>query len=108
MSIITYFIPFAFLFASMIRLQREPAAEGAIRIPGGKPVAILLASVGLLTTLLTIVLSVIPPDEEPNKPLAVAKVIGSTLFLVGAGVVVYYASERRQRRLNALSPGGKQ
>jgi amino acid transporter len=106
MSIITYFIPFAFLFASMIRLQREPAAEGTIRIPGGKPVAILLASVGLLTTLLTIVLSVIPPDEELNKPLAIAKVIGSTLFLVGAGVVVYHASERRQRRLNAFSPDG--
>jgi amino acid transporter len=106
MSIITYFIPFAFLFASMIRLQREPAAKGAIRIPGGKPVAILLASLGLLTTLLTIVLSVIPPDEEPNKPLAIAKVIGSTLFLVGAGVAVYYASERRQRKIHATSPDG--
>lgn len=98
MSIITYFIPFAFLFASMIRLQREPSAAGTIRIPGGKPVAIVLASLGLLTTLLTIVLSVIPPDEEPNKPLAVAKVIGSTLFLVGAGVVVYFASARRLPR----------
>src|SRR5215813_11963887 len=104
MSIITYFIPFAFLFASMIRLQREPAAPGTIRIPGGRPVAVVLASVGLLTTLVTIVLSVIPPDEEPNKPLAIAKVIGSTIFLVGVGVAVYYASERRLRRLSALSP----
>lgn len=97
MSIITYFIPFAFLFASMIRLQREPALEGAIRVPGGRPVAILLASMGLVTTLLTIVLSVIPPGDEPNKPLAVAKVIGSTLFLVGAGVVVYSVSELRAK-----------
>jgi amino acid transporter len=107
MSIITYFIPFAFLFASMIRLQREPAVEGTIRIPGGRPVAVLLASVGLATTLLTIVLSVIPPDEEPNKPLAIAKVVGSTVFLVSAGVAVYYASERRLRAATALSPGGK-
>jgi glutamate:GABA antiporter len=104
MSIITYFIPFAFLFASMIRLQREPAAAGTIRVPGGKPVVVLLASLGLLTTLLTIVLSVIPPDEEPNKPLAVAKVIGSTLFLVAAGFAVYYASYRRLRLASALSP----
>jgi amino acid transporter len=102
MSIITYFIPFAFLFASMIRLQREPAAPGTIRIPGGKPVAIVLASLGLLTTLLTIVLSVIPPDEEPNKPLAIAKVIGSTIFLVAAGVAIYYVANRR--RVTALSP----
>lgn len=97
MSIITYFIPFAFLFASMIRLQREPAVPGTIRIPGGRPVAVTLASLGLLTTLVTIVLSVIPPDEEPNKPLAIAKVIGSTVFLVGVGVAVYYTSERRFR-----------
>ncbi|WP_158749330.1 APC family permease [Acidobacterium sp. S8] len=98
MSIINYFIPFAFLFASMIRLQREPVLEGTIRIPGGRPVAVFLASMGFLTTLMTIVLSVIPPDEEPNKPLAIVKVIGSTLFLIGAGVVVYYVSERKQRR----------
>jgi amino acid transporter len=107
MSIITYFIPFAFLFASMIRLQREPAAPGTIRIPGGRPVAVVLASVGLLTTLVTIVLSVIPPDEEPNKPLAIAKVIGSTVFLVGMGVAVYWASCRRAQRASALSPIGK-
>jgi glutamate:GABA antiporter len=87
----------------MIRLQREPAAEGTIRIPGGRPVAIALASVGLLTTLLTIALSVIPPEEEPNKPLAIAKVIGSTVFLVGVGVAVYYASNRRLRRAGVFS-----
>ena len=107
MSIITYFIPFAFLFASMIRLQREPVVEGTIRIPGGRPVVVVLASIGMLTTLLTIVLSVIPPDEEPNKPLAIAKVIGSTLFLVGAGVAVYVASNRRLRKSKAFSPVGK-
>jgi hypothetical protein len=71
-------------------------------------VAVLLASIGLVTTVLTIVLSVIPPDEEPNKPLAVAKVIGSTLFLVGAGIAVYHASARRQRKANVLYPNGKQ
>jgi amino acid transporter len=108
MSIITYFIPFAFLFASMIRLQREPAMEGTIRVPGGRPVAVALASVGLVTTLMTIVLSVIPPDEEPNKPLAIAKVIGSTVFLVGVGVGIYYASNRKSRQLSALSPVERQ
>jgi amino acid transporter len=99
MAIITYFIPFLFLFASMIRLQREPVAEGAVRIPGGK----VVAAIGLLTTLLTIVLSVIPAEEEPHKWLAVIKVIVSTLFLVGAGVAVYVASERKKRRNEAYS-----
>jgi glutamate:GABA antiporter len=96
MSIITYFIPFVFLFLAMIRLQREPVPPGVTRLPGGKPLAILLASVGLITTVLTIVLATIPPDDEPHKGFAIAKVIGSTFLLVGAGVVVFLS--RRWRR----------
>ncbi len=96
MSIITYFIPFVFLFLSMIRLQREPPPPGVVRLFGGKPMAILLASTGLATTLLTIVLAVIPPDEESQKGLAVAKVIGSTVLLVGAGMAVFW-NRRRSR-----------
>jgi amino acid transporter len=95
MSIITYFIPFVFLFLAMIRLQREPVPSGVTRLPGRRPVAVLLASVGLITTLLTIVLAVVPPDEEPHKGLAIAKVIGSTLLLVGGGVAVFLTRKWR-------------
>ena len=97
MSIITYFIPFVFLFLAMLRLQREPIPPGITRLPGGKPVAILLASTGLITTALTIVLAVFPPDDEPHKRLAIAKVIGSTLLLVGAGVAVFLSGKWRRR-----------
>jgi hypothetical protein len=58
-------------------------------------VAIALASVGLLSTALTIVLSVVPASDEPNKPLAVAKVLGGTIVLVGAGVAVFLLEKRR-------------
>jgi hypothetical protein len=81
----------------MIRLQREPVPPGITLLPGGKPVAILLASVGLITTLLTIVLAVVPPDDEPHKGLAIAKVIGSTFLLVGAGVAVFLNGKWRRR-----------
>jgi glutamate:GABA antiporter len=97
MSIITYFIPFVFLFLTMIRLQREPLPQGVARLPGGRPVAILLASVGLITTVLTIALAVIPSSDEPHKGMAIAKVIGSTLLLVGAGVVVFWSANWRRR-----------
>lgn len=89
MSIITYFIPFVFLFLAMIRLQKQPLPPGATRIPGGSIVAVILASMGLATTLLTIVLAVIPSADEPHKGVAVAKVIGSTCVLVGAGIALY-------------------
>ncbi len=97
MSIITYFIPFLYLFLAMIRLQREPFPQGVARIPGGKPVAIVLAVVGFITTALTIVLAVIPSSDEPHKTIAVAKVLGSTFLLVGAGVAVFWGTTWRKR-----------
>ena len=83
MGIIAYFIPFLFMFAAMIKLQREPAGPEVMRVPGGKPVAIALASIGFFVTAISIVLACIPPDDEPNKTLAVMKVVGSSLVLVG-------------------------
>jgi amino acid transporter len=102
MAIIAYFIPYLFLFASMIRLQSRPAGPEVRRVPGGKPVAIALASVGLVSTGLTIVLSTIPGAGETNKPLAVAKVVGGTAVLVGAGVLVFLASKRKARLHKAI------
>jgi amino acid transporter len=95
MGIIGYFIPFLFMFAAMIVLQREPAGPDVMRVPGGKPVAIALAAIGFIVTAVSIVLACIPPDEEPNKMLAVVKVVGSSLVLVGIGVVVYMLGRRR-------------
>ena len=73
MTVIVYFIPYLYVFAAMIKLQREPAGPEVIRVPGGKPVAVLISVIGLLTTTATILLSVVPPADDPNKPLAVLK-----------------------------------
>jgi hypothetical protein len=80
-------------------MQSQPAPPEVRRVPGGKPVAIILASMGLASTAITIVLSVIPGGDEINKPLAVAKVVGGTLVLVGIGVAVFLASRLKTSRL---------
>jgi len=95
MAIIAYFIPFLFLFAAMIRLQREPAGPDVMRVPGGRSAAVALAALGFLTTAVSIVLACVPADEEPNKTLAVVKVVGSSLVLVALGAAVYLAGRRR-------------
>jgi glutamate:GABA antiporter len=97
MGIIAYFIPFLFMFAAMIVLQREPAGPDVMRVPGGKTVAIVLASLGFFVTAVSIVLACIPPDEEPNKSLAVIKVVGLSLVLVAIGAVVYLTGRHRAR-----------
>ena len=102
MGIISYFVPYVLLFAAMIRLQREPAEVDVRRVPGGKPVALLLGAFGLASTLVTIVLSAFPGPDEPNKVQAVVKVVGGTIVLIGTGVLVFVL-ERRKARALALS-----
>ena len=101
MSVLTTFLPFLALFAAMARLQNRTARPGARRVPGGRPVALLLALLGFLTTLTTIVLSAIPAEEEPNKPLAVAKVLLSTLALLLGGVLLFVIARYKRRTLPA-------
>ncbi|MBS1853347.1 MAG: APC family permease [Acidobacteria bacterium] len=97
MGVITYFIPYLYLFASMIKLQKEPAGPEILRVPGGSRVARVVAAVGFLTTSFVIVLSLLPQPDEPNKPLAVLKVVGLTGVLIGIGVWLYWAGKRRAR-----------
>ncbi|MGB6387627.1 MAG: APC family permease [Terriglobales bacterium] len=100
MGVITYFIPYLYLFASMFKLQIEPAGEEVIRVPGGRPAAYALSILGFTTTLFTIALSVLPPPDEPNKPLAVFKIVGGCGALVLIGVGLYWTGRRRAQQEN--------
>jgi amino acid transporter len=90
MGVITYFLPYLFLFAAMLKLQREPAGPDVIRVPGGKPVAVLVSGVGFTTALFTIALSFVPSPDETNPALAVMKVAGGTAVLVAVGAALYW------------------
>ncbi len=97
MSIITNFVPYLFMFAAMVRLQREPVEPGVIRVPGGKPVAIVVATVGFVTTCAVILGSMVPDASEPNKLFAVAKILLLNAILFGGGLVLYLLGRRRRR-----------
>lgn len=97
MSVITYFIPFLFIFAALIRVQRHAAAAHVMRVPGGPRVAIALGAIGFTTTSISIVLACVPSAAEPNPALAVVKTVGLSLALTAAGAIVYALGRRRQR-----------
>ncbi len=82
------------MFASVIRLQKEPAGPGVMRVPGGKPVAIFLATLGIFTTAVSSILACIPPADEPNKFIAVTKIIGSTALMITLGVLIYVGKRK--------------
>lgn len=95
-GVLSYFLPFLFMFSAMIRVQQEPAGPEVIRVPGGKPVAILLSVLGLLTTIISSVLACIPPADEPHKLLAVGKILGSSALMVAIGAIVYWIGKSRR------------
>jgi glutamate:GABA antiporter len=89
MSIITYFIPYLFLFAAMIRLQARPYLPGTIRLPGGQRLAIPLACIGFFSTSAAIILSLFPAEDEQHPTAALCKLLIMTLVLLLTGVAVY-------------------
>jgi amino acid transporter len=94
-TVVTTFLPFLLIFAALIRLIRRGVIT-RLPIPGGAVVAIALAVIGFLSTAFTIVLSAIPSPEEVNKPLAVAKVLLSTLAVIVTGLAVFAIGRRRK------------
>jgi glutamate:GABA antiporter len=96
-GIITYMVPYLFLFAAVVRVQREPPGPGVVRVPFGRAGAVALAGVGLFVTVGAIALSLVPRDDEPRPALAVAKVVGLSALQLVAGAVVY-ATGRAKRR----------
>jgi glutamate:GABA antiporter len=96
MTIVVTMLPFLFVFASAIKLQLGPGPRPAL--PGGRPAALACGIVGFVTTAVSLVLSAFPSEAEPNKPLAVAKVLGMTALILATGVVLYVLGRRRARR----------
>lgn len=95
MAVIAFFIPYLFMFGAMIKMQREPAGPEVIRVPGGTPVAITLAAIGFTTTSIAIGLAMLPADEEPNKPLAVIKIVGLSAATIVLGIGLYVIGRRK-------------
>ena len=104
-GVITYLVPYLFVFAALVRVQGEPTGADVILVPGGKPAAISIAMVGFCTTMLAILLSLIPSPEEPHKILVTVKVLGAASVLIGLGMVVYWVGKSRRRPAQGFDAG---
>jgi amino acid transporter len=98
-TLIVYFIPYLYMFASAIRLRGEIARQpGAIPVPGGRGGSLFWNGLGFLTTAVAIVLALIPPADTQNKTAFFAQVFTGSFGFLGAGFVLYALAERRRRR----------
>jgi glutamate:GABA antiporter len=94
-AIILYFIPFLYMYASIIRLayRRDRAAENAVLVPGGKLGVWVAGSLGFAVTLISIIFAMVPP-ETGNKWLFEGKLLGATILTIAIGLVLYWRGAR--------------
>ena len=99
-TLIVYFIPYLYMFAAAIAMRRRLAqTQGALALPGGAAGSWLINGIGALTTLVAIVLALIPPPDTHDRTAFFVKVfVGSFGFLV-AGWVLYEIAARRRARM---------
>ena len=95
--VICFFIPYALMFAAMIKVQSRPAGPEVRRPPGGRPMGVLLGALGVAVTVLSIGLASLPGPNETNPALAVIKIVGLNLILVAAGFVLYGMAKGKVR-----------
>lgn len=91
MSLILYFLPYLYLFAALVwHVRRDTAARGLFPALRRYPVLLYgLAGAGFGTTLLSLLVSIIPTAEIASPALFLFKVVGGAALLLGAGVLVF-------------------
>jgi amino acid transporter len=90
-TVIVTMVPFLFLFASAVKLSGNAAVACA-------------AIVGLCTTCVAIVFAGVPAADDPNRSLAVIKVVGSTAMILAAGTAIYGFGRRRAQNVELHHP----
>ena len=97
MSVLSYTLPFVFLFIVYLKVQAQPA-EAIWTTPGGRNVAQFVGLVGLGVTLSAIACTLVPSPDAADKIAAVVKLIVASAVLIGSGVAIYAAAILRGRR----------
>ena len=91
-QLLIYFIPFVYLFLSLIILRRRDQMAGATR---GVQSAVWVGAIGALTTIFAMVIATIPPSGDEHKMLFFVKVVGGAAFFIGIGGYLYWRASRK-------------
>lgn len=106
-ALIVYFIPYLYMFASALKLRVTIARQaGAIPVPGGIAGSWFWNGLGFLTTAVSIVLALIPPEDSADKTGFFVQVFVGSFGFLAAGGVLYSIAERRRRRVAAAGSAG--
>ena len=99
LTILIYFLPYLYLFASFIRLRSldktMPGDENTIVLPGGSFGAWLIAGCGLVATLIAMGLVFVPPTGTENILNYEVNLVGQAAVLLAIGMAFYVTARRK-------------
>ena len=97
LTILIYFLPYLYLFASFIRLRSMdrsmPADDNTIVLPGGSLGAWAIAGCGLIATVIAMGLVFVPPTGTENVLNYEVNLIGQAAMLIAIGMGLYFTRE---------------
>ena len=95
MSVLSYTLPFVFLFLVYLRVQSRPPPKEVWSTPGGARVARLVGVIGLVVTGSAIACTLVPSPSSARPLADLAKLLIASMVLIGVGVGLYLARRPR-------------
>lgn len=98
-TLVVYFIPFIYMYASVIRLANRPERKtsGAVLIPGGRAGVWIAGLLGFLVTAMSIVFAFIPSMDVTNKVLYIVELLVATVVAILLGLILYWRGAREKQ-----------
>lgn len=94
MSVLSYTLPFVFLFAVYLKVQGQEKRPLDWRTPGGAGAARLIAVLGLVISASAILGSLAPSPDAADPGTATLKLLFASLALVASGAAFYVLRQR--------------
>ncbi|MGN6209685.1 APC family permease [Asticcacaulis sp.] len=91
MGVITFMIPYLWMFAAYWIVQKRNDGGLDFRTPGGKSWALFLALLGIVMVLSAIAGSLVPSPEEPHPLMAFLKLLVASGVMIFVGALIYGA-----------------
>jgi amino acid transporter len=95
MSVLSYTLPFLFLFAVFLMAQRRAAPADAWRMPGGRGAALAVGAVGLAATGVAVACTLVPSPDARDQMGEMLKLVFASAVLILSGVAFYAAARWR-------------
>jgi amino acid transporter len=95
MTVLSYTLPFLFLFAVFLVVQGRTAPEDAWRMPGGAAAGRAVGLLGLVATLVAVGCTLVPSPDAKDQAGEMLKLVLASAVLILSGIAFYAVARRR-------------